>query len=105
MDENKLNNNILSFEKWKKNLDETKPDQDLKNYLKVLSFHDLVNEYKHVLTDLDKEPLNLELTRRTKSILHEFSNRLGEHSSDHSDSLSLLKKKIEQRIFDLNGLI
>lgn len=97
--------NILSFDQWKKTLEQTRPDQSLQDYLKVLSFHDLVNEYKHVLQELDREPLNTELTKKTKSILREFSDRLGEHSMEHSDSLTALRKKIEKRIFDLNGLI
>jgi len=97
--------NVISFEKWKNGLAEAKSEQSLNDYLKVLSFHDLVNEYKDVLSDLDREPLNQEITRRTKSILLEFSNRLGEHSSEHSDSLGVLRKKIERKIFDLNGLL
>lgn len=98
-------NNVISFEKWKSALAETKSERSLQDYLKVLSFHDLVNEYKDVLSDLDREPLNQEITKRTKSILIEFSNRLGEHSSEHSDSLGVLRKKIERKIFDLNGLL
>jgi hypothetical protein len=99
------NENILSFDQWKKTLEQTRPGVALQNYLKVLSFHDLVNEYKHVLEALEREPLNPELTKSAKSILREFSDRLGEHSIEHSDSLTALRKKLENRIFNLNGLL
>jgi len=96
---------ILPFDQWKKTLIDLKSDQSTNEYFKILNFHDLVNEYQHILGELDRAPLNPDLTRRSKSILKEFSDRLGEHSSEHSDSLSLLRGKIEKRIFDLNALL
>lgn len=97
--------NILSFEQWKRAQGDKAEGQSITQYLKVLSFHDLVNEYQSIIQELKDSPLNTELTQKSKLILKEFSDRLGEHSIGVSDSLSEMRSKIEKKIFDLNGLL
>lgn len=97
--------NVLSFEQWKRSHGEKTEGQSLTQYLKVLSFHDLVNEYQSIIQELKDSPLNTELTQKSKLILKEFSDRLGEHSIGISDSLTEMRSKIEKKIFDLNGLL
>jgi nucleoside diphosphate kinase len=97
--------NVLSFEQWRLKQGERTQGQSLTQYLKVLSFHDLVNEYQSIIQELKDFPLNTELTQKSKTILSEFSDRLGEHSIGGSDSLTEMRSKIEKKIFDLNGLL
>lgn len=97
--------NILPFDQWKKTLGSGLEGKSLKKYLKVLSFHDLVTEYQSIIQELKNSPLNSELTQKSKLILKEFSDRLGEHSVGVSDSLSEMRSKIEKKIFDLNELL
>lgn len=97
--------NVLSFEQWRRAQGEKTEGQSIKQYLKVLSFHDLVNEYQSIIQELKDSPLNTELTQKSKLILKEFSDRLGEHSIGISDSLTEMRSKIEKKIFDLNGLL
>lgn len=102
---NTSSQNVLSFEQWKRTQGEKTEGQSITQYLKVLSFHDLVNEYQSIIQELKDSPLNTELTQKSKLILKEFSDRLGEHSIGISDSLTEMRSKIEKKIFDLNGLL
>lgn len=109
LETSKNSNNVLPFEQWKissqvrhQNDAVERPYQE---YFQVLSFHDLVNEYQAVINELNSSPLDKDLTAKSRQILRELNERIGEHSPEQYESILTLRKKIEKRIFDLNGLL
>lgn len=102
-------NNILSFEQWKSHAQENKQkiaaDRPYQEYFEVLDFHDLVNEYRFVIEELNSSPLDKDLTEKSRLILRELNERVGENSPEQFESIQVLRNKIEKRIFDLNSLL
>lgn len=102
---NKTSTNVLPFEQWKLKFQDLQSEKPLQDYYQVLSFHDLVNEYQAVINDLNDSPLDKELTSKSRQILRELNERIGENSQEQYESVLQLRKRIEKRIFDLNGLL
>lgn len=97
--------NVLPFDQWKQKFQDAATEKPLQEYFQVLSFHDLVTEYQSVISELNTSPLDRELTLKSRQILRELNERIGENSSEQYESVLQLRKRIERRIFDLNGLL
>lgn len=76
-----MKNNVLELKK-KKN--------DFAEYLKVLSFSDLINESNELMAEMEDE-LTSELMYKTSLMTHEISRRLEKDSKFLSESIDYLK--------------
>ncbi|MBK23301.1 MAG: hypothetical protein CME70_04785 [Halobacteriovorax sp.] len=112
--ENQLEN-VVSLENWKKikdaslakwepqSLDEKRAEKQFKDYFNILSFSELINESTDIIKELNQSPLSTEITMKSKILLSQFSKRLGDESKEVADTFQDMRKRIEDKIVDLNN--
>jgi 5-bromo-4-chloroindolyl phosphate hydrolysis protein len=88
--------NLVSLEQWKHH----KRESGFSDYLKVLSFSDLVNESNHLATEIKRQQATDHLLSRTKLMMNELTHRLERESKILAHTVVDLKKQIEDRISD-----
>ena len=94
-------NNVLNLRKWKEQIESAAEESSLKNYFNVLSFNDLINETKVIVSELNEKPLTEEITKKSRIILKEFNERLEKESDGFANVLTLLRKNVEEKILEL----
>ncbi|ATH08728.1 hypothetical protein BIY24_12455 [Halobacteriovorax marinus] len=97
-----VNNKIVSLKNWKDKKLEISEETSLLNYLKALSFHDLMNEAENTRNELNSGELNSQTTLKYKTILKEFSNRL--KADGLSAGLSSITESAENKLSKLKNL-
>jgi len=107
--------NVVSLENWKKikdaslakwepqSLDEKRAEKQFKDYFNILSFSELINESTDIIKELNQSPLSTEITMKSKILLSQFSKRLGDESKEVADTFQDMRKRIEDKIIDLNN--
>ena len=88
--------NLVSLEQWKHH----RREANFSDYLKVLSFHDLVNESNHLNREIKQNKATDHLLSRTKMMMNELTQRLDRESKMLAHSVVDLKKQIEERMID-----
>lgn len=88
--------NLVSLDQWKNHKTDFKRDNSFSDYLKVLSFHDLMNESAEIMNQLKHD--DEDLFTKTRSIMNEFTVRLERESRHLADSVKELKKQIEDKL-------
>ncbi|MDH5581787.1 MAG: hypothetical protein OEY33_07755 [Bdellovibrionales bacterium] len=83
-----MENKVLKFKNYKKQLEK-------KDYYKVLSYNQLINEAHEALNKMGREDADNELLTDTRLLLLEFIARLDKISTSYSKSIYSLKGKIE----------
>ena len=86
--------NLVELDQWKNQ----KRNSDFSNYLKILSFNDLMNESDNLINQMKKSNEIEDLFSKTRLMMNEFSNRLEKRSKHLSNSVKDLKKSIEDRL-------
>lgn len=84
--------NLVSLDQWKNH----KKDNSFSDYLKVLSFHDLMNESNELMNQMKHD--DEDLFSKTRSIMNEFTLRLERESRHLADSVKDFKKQIEDKL-------
>jgi len=84
--------NLVSLDHWKT----CKRDNSFSDYLKVLSFHDLMNESVEIMNQMKED--DEDLFSKTRSIMNEFTHRLEKESRHLADSVKEFKKNIEDKL-------
>ena len=84
--------NLVSLEQWKS----FKRDNSFSDYLKVLSFNDLMNESVEIMNQIKEN--DDDLFSKTRSIMNEFTHRLEQESRHLADSVKDFKKQIEDKL-------
>ncbi len=97
------NSNIISLKNWKEANKESREEASLLNYLKALSFHDLMNEAESARKELNSGSISEEVALKSKTILKEFTHRL--KSDGLSANLKLITDSAEGKILKLKNLI
>jgi hypothetical protein len=64
--------NLVSLDQWKNH----KRDASFSDYLKVLSFHDLMNESNEIMSQIKRSEHEGDLFSKTLVIMNEFTHRL-----------------------------
>ncbi|MFT6069924.1 MAG: hypothetical protein ACJAT2_000938 [Bacteriovoracaceae bacterium] len=117
MRENNKNENVVSMDDWKKlkeaSLADWSPESQVdknaekqfSDYFNILSFSELINESTDIIKELNHRPISTEITMKSKILLSQFSKRLGGESKEVADTFSDMRKKIEDKIIDLNNRI
>ena len=93
---NNNRHNLVSLDQWKHH----KRESGFSDYLKVLSFNDLVNESNNLASEMKKQAAADHLLSRTKMMMNELSHRLERESKILAHSVVDLKKQIEDRMVD-----
>jgi predicted nuclease with TOPRIM domain len=91
--ESSANANITELANWKSK----KVENSFSEYLKVLSFNELMNESEHLIEEMTKDQSSLDLFTRTKVMMNEFTVRLEKESRQLAMSVKDLKKDIENK--------
>lgn len=85
--------NLVNLDQWKNQKRET----HFSDYLKVLSFNDLMNE-SNAIMDQIKSDEGDDLFSKTRVIMNEFTHRLEKESKHLAESVKDLKKQIEDKL-------
>lgn len=86
--------NLVSLDQWKSQ----KREGNFSDYLKVLSFNDLMNESDSLMDQLKRSEEMDDLFSKTRVMMNEFTNRLEKESKHLADSVKDLKKQIEDKL-------
>ncbi|AUN97226.1 hypothetical protein DOM21_15530 [Bacteriovorax stolpii] len=86
--------NLVSLDQWKTQ----KREGNFSDYLKVLSFNDLMNESDSLMDQLKRSEEMDDLFSKTRVMMNEFTNRLEKESKHLADSVKDLKKQIEDKL-------
>lgn len=86
--------NLVSLNQWKNH----KRDNSFSDYLKVLSFNDLMNESNDLMNQINKNNEAEDLFSKTKMMMNEFSTRLEKESKFLAESVKDFKNKIEDKL-------
>jgi hypothetical protein len=90
--------NLVSLDKWKVNKIEESRNDNFSDYLKVLSFNDLVNESNDLMDQIKRNEESTDLFSKTRLMMSEFSNRLEIESKNLADTVKEFKKQIEDKL-------
>lgn len=86
--------NVVNFDEWKAN----KGDTSFSDYLKVLSFSDLMNESNELMDQINRNKEREDVFSKTRMLMNEFTLRLEKESRLLADSVKDLKKQIEEKL-------
>ncbi len=86
--------NLVDLGEWKS----LKKDANFSDYLKVLSFNDLMTESTALMDQIKRNDEGDDLFSKTKVIMNEFTHRLERESKQLAHSVKDLKKQIEDKL-------
>ena len=86
--------NLVRLDQWKN----SKRDSSFSDYLKVLSFNDLMSESTDLLDQMRKSEESDNLFSKTRVMMNEFTHRLEKESRHLAESVKDLKKQIEDKL-------
>lgn len=86
--------NLVNLDQWKSR----KRDANFSDYLKVLSFNDLMNESNELMDQLKRSDDGIDLLGKTRVIMNEFTYRLEKESKHLAESVKDFKKQIEDKL-------
>ncbi len=86
--------NLVNLDKWKS----IKKEDSFSEYLKVLSFNDLLNESNELAERMNKSEDESDLFSKTRLMMNEFTNRLERESKNLAGSVKELKKHLEDKL-------
>ena len=86
--------NLVNLDEWKN----IKKEASFSEYLKVLSFNDLLNESNELVDRMNKSESGADLFSKTRLMMNEFTNRLERESKNLAESVKDLKKQIEDKL-------
>ena len=85
---------IVNLENWKL----MKKDNHFSEYLKVLSFNDLMNESNELIKQINGQANEDDLFSKTRLLMNEFTLRLEKESRTLAESVKDLKRQIEDKL-------
>lgn len=80
---------VVSLESWKKYQTKKKSQQSICEYLRILTFHELISESNDILKQLEESPLDYHLAHQSLLILKEFKQRLNIDTPQLSASITV----------------
>lgn len=86
--------NLVDLGEWKS----LKKEANFSDYLKVLSFNDLMNESNALMDQIKRNDEGDDLFSKTKVIMNEFTLRLEKESKLLAHSVKDLKRQIEDKL-------
>lgn len=86
--------NLVSLDQWKNH----KREGCFSDYLKVLSFNDLMNESNNLMDQIKRSEEVEDLFSKTRVMMNEFTARLEKESRHLAHSVKDLKKQIEDKL-------
>jgi len=105
MQTHEAHNNVIALSNWKTKKELTSNEKSMSEYLKVLSFHDLLTETEDLIKELNDKPLNQEVTLKSKHLLREVNKRLQKDADGFARVLTDLRIQSEKKLFDIKGLL
>jgi len=76
--------NVINIDAWKKGIKEN----GFSEYIKVLSFTDLVNESQGLIEKLGNDCQDADIIKKSKMIMNEFKNRLEKESKSLANTVN-----------------
>jgi hypothetical protein len=86
--------NLVSLDQWKNQ----KREASFSDYLKVLSFNDLMTESNEIMDQIKRNDEAEDIFSKTRVIMNEFTHRLEKESKHLAESVKDFKKQIEDKL-------
>lgn len=86
--------NLVNLDQWKNH----KRECGFSDYLKVLSFNDLMNESNELMDKMNRNESADDLFSKTRGVMNEFAHRLEKESKYLAESVKDFKKQIEDKL-------
>lgn len=86
--------NLVSLDQWKNK----KREASFSDYLKVLSFNDLMTESNEIMDQIKRNDEAEDIFSKTRVIMNEFTHRLEKESKQLAESVKDFKKQIEDKL-------
>ncbi|MDO9181297.1 MAG: hypothetical protein Q7U04_02760 [Bacteriovorax sp.] len=90
--------NLVNLDQWKNHKRDGARDASFSDYLKVLSFNDLMTESTELMNQIKKSDEGSDLFSKTRVMMNEFTHRLEVESKHLADSVKDFKKQIEDKL-------
>lgn len=98
-------NQVISLKQWSSRKNHMNEERSLSSYLNVLNFHELIDESKFLIQEIEgKKTYCHRLATRSKLLINEFSERVGIESRELSNMITSMSRQIEKRISAMQGL-
>ncbi len=85
--------NVTSLESFRK----AKVENSFSDYLKVLSFNDLMNESEHLIREMKSENESQDIFSKTKVMMNEFTSRLEKESKQFATAVRELTHGLDDK--------
>lgn len=86
--------NLVNMDQWKSH----KKESSFSDYLKILSFNDLMNESTELMDQIKKSNESDDIFSKTRVMMNEFTHRLEKESKHLAESVKDFKKQIEDKL-------
>lgn len=86
--------NLVNLDQWKNQ----KREGTFSDYLKVLSFNDLMSESNTLMDQIKRSEEVEDLFSKTRVMMNEFTHRLEKESKHLAESVKDFKKQIEDKL-------
>ena len=96
---------VMSLGDVKKRKEREKAEASMRDYLKILSFGELIDETSMIIREINSKPLTKELASRSKMVLKELGLRIDEQSKSFDTSLESMRSSLEKKILEIQGLL
>jgi hypothetical protein len=101
-----MTKNVIKIDDWKKSQLISQKEQDLSDYLNVLSFHDLMHESTEIINEINNnDGISEDLSLKSQALADEIGDRIEHSSGGLSETFRNLKHNIEDTLHRLNKLL
>lgn len=90
--------NLVSLDQWKNHKRDSTREANFSDYLKVLSFNDLMTESNEIMDQIKRSDEADDIFSKTRVIMNEFTHRLEKESKHLAESVKDFKKQIEDKL-------
>jgi hypothetical protein len=97
--------NVIRINEWLKKLREKNRNQEIADYLEILTFNQLMTESSWIKKQITEKPLNKEIIKISKMFLKEIQKRFKKDSNEMYRSLKKIRNEIEVKVASLERLI
>ena len=96
---------VINLGEERKKKTHQKDEKVMGEYLNFLSFNELIGEVSKAVNDLNKLPLNKEITVRSKLLMKELGQRINSHGLEKDEHLFKMRNQIENKINDVQKIL
>ncbi len=98
--------NVATIEELKSRKEQSGKEKIILDYLRILTFSELIDETSEVIKELNDTPFNSDLAIRGRLVLKELEDRLEAHSQEISKPFfNQIRKILEQKLLEIQNFL